>query len=56
LSLFSGFGLGTRLVPVMARFSPSTWPIALTAVVLTLGFPAIFSALLEAGALLYLSY
>jgi uncharacterized protein len=27
LTLFSGFGLGTLLLSVMALFFPSTWPL-----------------------------
>jgi uncharacterized membrane protein YfcA len=76
LTLFSGFGLGTLLLPVMALFFPIDLAIVLTAVVHALnnlfkcwllgrnadkgavvkfGVPAIFSALVGARVLLYLS-
>lgn len=77
LTLFSGFGLGTLLLPVMAVFFPIDLAIALTAVVhflnnlfklallgryadktvvVRFGLPAIFTALLGAQALFWLSH
>jgi uncharacterized membrane protein YfcA len=66
LTLFSGFGLGTLLLPVMVLFFPIDLAIALTAVVHALnnffkavvvkfGVPAILSALVGARVLLWLS-
>jgi len=76
LSLFSGFGLGTVLMPVFAIFFPVYIAISLTAIVhlfnsmfkflllgkyadksaiIRFGLPAIFSALLGALALFWLS-
>jgi len=76
LSLFSGFGLGTVLMPVFAIFFPVYIAVSLTAIVhlfnslfkflllgkyadkstiIRFGLPAIFSALLGASALFWLS-